>query len=69
VKDTVNDKRVDEIADRGFHVAIASAMGRDMLAKIIESVWDRRRGAMGEKMQGHCTHPRCERRHAKTDRT
>lgn len=53
MKDTVNDKRANEVADRGFHVAIASATGNDMLAQIIESVWDRRRGEMWEKTEEH----------------
>jgi GntR family transcriptional regulator, uxu operon transcriptional repressor len=53
MKETVNDKRANENADRDFHVAIASATGNDMLAKIIENIWDRRRGEMWEKIEGH----------------
>jgi|SRR5579862_1190840 len=53
MKETVNDKRANEIADRGFHVAIASATGNGMLAQIVASVWDRRRGEMWEKTEEH----------------
>jgi GntR family uxuAB operon transcriptional repressor len=53
MKDTINDKRANEIADRGFHVAIAAATGNGMLAQIVASVWDRRRGEMWEKIEEH----------------
>jgi len=53
MKDTINDKRANEIADRAFHVAIASATGNGMLAQIVGSVWDRRRGEMWEKTEEH----------------
>jgi len=53
MRDTLNDKRANEIADRKFHVAIASASGNGMLAQIVASVWDRRKGAMWEKIEEH----------------
>jgi GntR family uxuAB operon transcriptional repressor len=53
MKDTLNDKRANEIADKNFHVAIASATGNGMVAHIVESVWDRRRGEMWEKIEQH----------------
>jgi GntR family transcriptional regulator, uxu operon transcriptional repressor len=53
MRDTVNDKRANEIADRAFHVAIASATGNTMLAQIVAGVWDRRRGKMWEKIEEH----------------
>jgi len=53
MKDTVRDKRANEIADRAFHVAIASATGNRMLARIIEGIWDLRRGEMWEKTEEH----------------
>jgi DNA-binding FadR family transcriptional regulator len=53
MKDTVEDKRANELADRAFHIAIAAATGNDMLAQIVAGVWDRRRGEMWEKIEQH----------------
>lgn len=53
MRDTVNDKRANEAADRSFHVAIAAATANGMLAQLVESVWDRRRGPMWEKIEEH----------------
>jgi DNA-binding FadR family transcriptional regulator len=51
--ETIGDKRANELADRAFHVAIATATGNGMLAQIVASVWDRRRGEMWEKIEEH----------------
>jgi len=51
MKDTLNDKRANEIADKAFHVAIAAASGNAMMAEIVGAVWDRRHGAMWEKIE------------------
>jgi len=53
MRNTLNDKRANEVADRAFHVAIASATGNGMLSQIVAGVWDRRRGAMWEKIEEH----------------
>jgi DNA-binding FadR family transcriptional regulator len=53
MKDTLNDKRKNEIADKAFHVAIASATGNGMLSDIVGAVWDRRHGPMWEKIEEH----------------
>jgi len=53
MKETVNDKRANEIADKAFHVAIASATANGMLAEIVSAVWDRRNGPMWEKIEEH----------------
>jgi Transcriptional regulators len=53
MKDTLRDKRANEIADKAFHVAIAAASGNAMMAEIVSAVWDRRHGAMWEKIEEH----------------
>ena len=53
MKDTLNDKRANEVADRAFHVAIASATGNGMLTEIVGAVWDRRHGPMWDKIEEH----------------
>jgi GntR family transcriptional regulator, uxu operon transcriptional repressor len=53
MRNTLNDKRANEAADKAFHVAIASATGNAMLAEIVGAVWDRRHGPMWEKMEEH----------------
>jgi DNA-binding FadR family transcriptional regulator len=53
MKDTVKDKRANEVADKAFHVAIATASGNGMLAEIVAAVWDRRNGPMWEKIEEH----------------
>jgi GntR family transcriptional regulator, uxu operon transcriptional repressor len=58
MRNTIGDKRANEIADRSFHVAIASATGNGMLARIVAGVWDRRRGPMWEKIEEHFHTPR-----------
>ena len=57
MKQTVGDKRANEIADRRFHVAIALATGNEMLGEIVAGVWDRRRGEMWEKIEEHFHRP------------
>jgi len=57
MKRTVGDKRANEVADRAFHVAIASATGNQMLAEIVAGMWDRRRGEMWEKTEEHFHKP------------
>jgi len=49
----VKDKRANEVADKAFHVAIATASGNGMLAEIVAAVWDRRNGPMWEKIEEH----------------
>jgi GntR family uxuAB operon transcriptional repressor len=58
MKDTLNDKRANEVADKAFHVAIAAASGNAMMAEIVGDVWDRRHGAMWEKIEEHFHTPR-----------
>jgi GntR family transcriptional regulator, uxu operon transcriptional repressor len=53
MRSTVEDKRENELADRGFHVAIATATGNEMLGQIVGAVWDRRKGDMWEKIEEH----------------
>ena len=53
MRNTLGDKRANEIADRSFHVAIAAATANDMLAQIVGGVWDRRQGPMWEKIEEH----------------
>ena len=53
MKDTLKDKRANEIADKAFHVAIAAASGNAMMAEIVGAVWDRRHRAMWEKIEEH----------------
>ena len=53
MKDTLNDKRANEVADKAFHVAIASATGNGMLTEIVGAMWDRRHGPMWEKTEEH----------------
>jgi len=53
MKDTLKDKRANEVADKAFHVAIAAASGNAMMAEIVGGVWDRRHGAMWEKIEEH----------------
>jgi len=53
MRNTVGDKRENEIADRAFHVAIAAATANGMLAHIVGDIWDRRRGPMWEKIEEH----------------
>jgi GntR family transcriptional regulator, uxu operon transcriptional repressor len=53
MRNTLGDKRANEIADRSFHVAIAAASANDMLAQIVGGVWDRRQGPMWEKIEEH----------------
>ena len=57
MRETLNDKRANELADRSFHVAIATATGNEMLAQIVGGVWDRRRGPMWEKIEEHFHSP------------
>jgi GntR family transcriptional regulator, uxu operon transcriptional repressor len=53
MRNTLDNKRENEIADRSFHVAIAAATANDMLAQIVCGVWDRRQGPMWEKIEEH----------------
>jgi DNA-binding FadR family transcriptional regulator len=53
MRTTIEDKRANELADRSFHVAIATATGNDMLGQIVGAVWDRRKGDMWEKIEEH----------------
>jgi DNA-binding FadR family transcriptional regulator len=53
MRSTVEDKRANELADRDFHVAIATATGNEMLGQIVGAVWDRRKGDMWEKIEEH----------------
>lgn len=53
MRNTLGDKRANEIADRSFHIAIAAATANDMLAQIVGDVWDRRQGPMWEKIEEH----------------
>jgi GntR family transcriptional regulator, uxu operon transcriptional repressor len=53
MKNTIGDKRANELADRAFHVAIATATGNGLLAQIVAGVWDRRGGGMWEKIEEH----------------
>lgn len=53
MKDTLNDKRANEAADKAFHVAIASATGNGILTEIVGAMWDRRHGPMWEKIEEH----------------
>ena len=53
LKRTMTDKRANEMADQRFHVAIATATGNSVLVNVVNSVWERSRGAMWAKLEEH----------------
>jgi DNA-binding FadR family transcriptional regulator len=50
---TMHDKRANEIADRKFHVAIATATGNSVLIQVVNTLWERVRGSMWAKLEEH----------------
>lgn len=53
LRQTMQDKRANEAADRKFHVAIAEGTGNCVLVQMVTSVWDKARGAMWVKLEEH----------------
>jgi len=53
LKQTMQDKRANEAADRKFHLSIASATGNGVLVQVVDTVWDRSRSSMWAKLEEH----------------
>ena len=53
MRDHCDDKRVNEDADRLFHLRIAEATGNAVLAHMVSALWDQRRGPIWSRLEDH----------------
>lgn len=53
MRDHCDDKRINEDADRLFHLRIAEATGNVVLSHIVSALWDQRRGPIWSRLEDH----------------
>lgn len=53
MRQAVDDKRANELADRQFHICIAQSTGNSVLAQVVTALWDQLRGPIWAKIEEH----------------